>query len=255
MVRIRLIDQALGATRTVSLSDVQCAVITGQDMSTDVGSYPLGCRFESCWAHQRHSRLTGMKPELRYPHRMSEAMRLGPAAASAAMAGHHSGLTGRVGRRQSGPAFHQVLARAMSGGRFPGSATPRAATAASAGVQTAVFQVPHPVGNEKSASVIPAQSDAALTQAMTAEGVPQTWQSGLRFIMAQESGGRVDVKNPVHSARGLFQLTAANYHLNPNGAGSFGNAVEEAQGGIRYIQQRYGTADNAVAFWRQHRWY
>ena len=46
--------------------------------------------------------------------------------------------------------------------------------------------------------------------------------------MAQESGGQVNVQNPVHSARGLFQLTAANYHLNPNGAGSFGNAVEEA---------------------------
>jgi SLT domain-containing protein len=43
--------------------------------------------------------------------------------------------------------------------------------------------------------------------------------------------------------------------LNPNGTQSFGNAVEEAQGGIRYIQQRYGTADNAVAFWLQHRWY
>jgi SLT domain-containing protein len=73
--------------------------------------------------------------------------------------------------------------------------------------------------------------------------------------MAQESAGQVDVRNPVHSARGLYQLTRANYHLNPNGERSFGNAVEEAQGGIRYIQQRYGTADNAVAFWRQHRWY
>jgi SLT domain-containing protein len=73
--------------------------------------------------------------------------------------------------------------------------------------------------------------------------------------MAQESAGTVDARNPVHSARGLFQLTAANYHLNPNGARSFGNAVEEAQGGIRYIEQRYGSADNAVAFWRQHHWY
>ena len=90
---------------------------------------------------------------------------------------------------------------------------------------------------------------------MTLEGVPQTWQSSLRFIMAQESGGQVNAQNPVHSARGLFQLTAAQYHLNPNGARSFGNAVEEAQGGIRYIQQRYGTADNTVAFWRQHHWY
>jgi SLT domain-containing protein len=85
--------------------------------------------------------------------------------------------------------------------------------------------------------------------------VPASWQPGLRFIMAKESSGTVDARSPVHSARGLFQLTAANYHLNPNGAGSFGNAIEEAQGGIRYIQHRYGTADNAVAFWQQHGWY
>lgn len=90
---------------------------------------------------------------------------------------------------------------------------------------------------------------------MALEGVPDTWQSDLRFIVAQESGGRVDAKNPVHSARGLFQLTAVHYRLNPNGARSFGNAVEEAQGGIRYIRQRYGTADNAVAFWQTHHWY
>jgi len=51
--------------------------------------------------------------------------------------------------------------------------------------------------------------------------------------MARESGGRVHAKDLVHSARGLFQLTAANYHLNPHGAASFGNAVEEARGGIR----------------------
>jgi SLT domain-containing protein len=54
---------------------------------------------------------------------------------------------------------------------------------------------------------------------------------------------------------GLYQLTAANYHFNPHGAASFGNAVEEAQGGIRYIKQRYGTADNAATFWQSHHWY
>jgi hypothetical protein len=109
--------------------------------------------------------------------------------------------------------------------------------------------------SSKPGPAIPAQSDVALQQAMKLEGVPQSWQAGLRFIMEKESGGQVGVKNPVHSARGLFQLTAANYHLNPNGARSFGNGVEEAQGGIRYIQQRYGSADNAVAFWQQHHWY
>ncbi len=60
----------------------------------------------------------------------------------------------------------------------------------------------------------------------------------------------------MHSARGSAQLTASNATTsNPQGAASFGNAVQEAQGGIRYIRARYGTADNAVAFWNQHRWY
>lgn len=126
-------------------------------------------------------------------------------------------------------------------------------------VQSSAFKVPLSAAGHtpdaKRVGSLPASTDAALGLAMNLEGVPQSWQPALRFIVAQESSGKVDARNPVHSARGLFQLTAANYHLNPNGARSFGNAVEEAQGGIRYIQQRYGTADNAVAFWQQHRWY
>ena len=108
---------------------------------------------------------------------------------------------------------------------------------------------------DKPARALPATATQALTQAMAAEHAPASWQPALAFIMGQESGGRVDARNPVHSARGLYQLTAANYHLNPHGAASFGNRVEEAQGGIRYIRARYGTADNAAAFWRRHHWY
>jgi hypothetical protein len=96
---------------------------------------------------------------------------------------------------------------------------------------------------------------AALQEAMSLEGVPASWGNALTFIMARESGGNVGVRNPYHSARGLFQLTAANYHYNPKGANSFGNGVEEAQGGIRYIKARYGTAENAIAFWERHSWY
>ncbi|MGE0222572.1 MAG: hypothetical protein AB7F35_21750 [Acetobacteraceae bacterium] len=101
----------------------------------------------------------------------------------------------------------------------------------------------------------PEAANAALAQAMAREHVPPSWQDSLRFIMEKESRGQVDARNPVHSARGLFQLTRANYHFNPNGAASFGNAVEEAQGGIRYIKQRYGNADAAVAHWRRRGWY
>ncbi len=95
----------------------------------------------------------------------------------------------------------------------------------------------------------------ALKAAMDKEGVPNTWEAGLHFIMQRESGGKVGAANHVDTARGLFQLTKASYHLNPHGVQSFGNAVEEAQGGIRYVAERYQTADNAVGFWKKHGWY
>lgn len=110
-------------------------------------------------------------------------------------------------------------------------------------------------GHATTAAQPPGTALKALDQAMAREGVPASWRPALAYIMTHESSGQVDAKSPIHSARGLFQLTAANYHYNPNGAGSFGNAIEEAQGGIRYIRARYGTADKAVAFWNQHHWY
>jgi len=139
-----------------------------------------------------------------------------------------------------------VLMHAFQGkvatGRFRGS------------VHRAVVRVPAPAPTTSTAT-LPTTATAALGKAMELEGAPASWQPSLAFIMGQESGGRVGVHSPIHSARGLYQLTAANYHYNPNGAASFGNAVEEAQGGIRYIRARYGTAENAAAFWRQHHWY
>jgi hypothetical protein len=166
--------------------------------------------------------------------------------------GASGGTAGHRGRRHAhshaeAPAsFQQTLLRALQGkaatGRFRDA------------IHRAGARIPAPAA-VKPGTTAPGAAINALTQAMTLEGVPASWQPGLTYIMAHESGGKVDAKSPVHSARGLYQLTAANYHYNPNGAASFGNAVEEAQGGIRYIRARYGTADNAVAFWHQHHWY
>ena len=183
---------------------------------------------------------------------MVEVMPLAPAA-SHAVADHQNGQAGYAWRRSASSNFRHVLATAVR------AQWPRATAAAPTGMHTAALHVPlgvaHPARPFRSISAIPAHSNAALQQAMDIERVPQSWQPALQFIMAQESTGKVGASSPVHSARGLYQLTAANYHFNPNGAQSFGNAVEEAQGGIRYIRQRYGTADNAAAFWQQHRWY
>jgi SLT domain-containing protein len=107
----------------------------------------------------------------------------------------------------------------------------------------------------KSTSTIPLGSQIALKEAMKIEGVSISEYSDLLWIMAQESGGRVNAKNSASSARGLFQLLRAQYELNPNGEDSFGNAVEECQGGIHYIMGRYHTASAARAFWEKHHWY
>jgi SLT domain-containing protein len=95
----------------------------------------------------------------------------------------------------------------------------------------------------------------ALRNAIDLEHEPTDWFEDLAWIMAQESSGRVGIQNGHSSARGLFQLTRVNYHLMPHGASSFGNAIDECRGGIRYVRQRYHTAQHARDFWQQHHWY
>src|ERR1044071_6641930 len=114
---------------------------------------------------------------------------------------------------------------------------------------------PHTPPHYKDAAVVPDDVQDALRQAMQLEEVAEEEFDDLLWVMAQESEGRVDARNPHSTARGLYQLLQAQYHLNPNGAHSFGNAVEEFQGGIRYIVGRYKTGKAAKAFWQTHHWY
>ena len=95
----------------------------------------------------------------------------------------------------------------------------------------------------------------ALREAMRLEGVSLTQYDALLWIIAQESSGVVGVRNRRSTARGLFQLLRAQYELNPNGEKSFGNPVEECQGGIRYVIGRYHSANAAKIYWQQHHWY
>ncbi|MFM0160351.1 hypothetical protein SAMN05444172_0928 [Burkholderia sp. GAS332] len=103
-------------------------------------------------------------------------------------------------------------------------------------------------------TAVPTTSQNALRKAMGIEGVPLTQFNDLLWLMAQESSGVVDVRNGKSSARGLYQLLRPQYELNPNGEKSFGNAVEECQGGIRYILGRYHTAASARLVWEANHW-
>jgi hypothetical protein len=166
----------------------------------------------------------------------------------------------RVARRRPGVSFKQTLQQAQAGQQAPTNTRPAPRPVA--------LRPPTPQGGPQAGAQVAAQgaapnrprtspeeAAAALTQAMAREGVPDSWRRGLEFIMHKESRGQIDARNPIHSARGLFQLTRVNYHLNPSGEASFGNGVEEAQGGIRYIKQRYGSAEKAVEHWHRRGWY
>ena len=122
------------------------------------------------------------------------------------------------------------------------------ATVASPSVPNSRLHVFKPV------SVVPPPVIDALQRAMRDEGVPASERPSLEFIIAQESAGKVGVPNigGQSSATGLFQLTRAAWHYSPHGAASFGDAYEECVGGIRYIRDRFGTADRAEAYWRVH---
>ncbi|MEM5437117.1 hypothetical protein [Paraburkholderia diazotrophica] len=108
---------------------------------------------------------------------------------------------------------------------------------------------------EKSTNVVPLYVQSALRSAIELEGVSSADFNDLLWIMAQESAGIVGTRNGASTARGLYQLLRAQYGLNPHGEQSFGNAVEECQGGIRYIYGRYHSAKSAQDFWKRHHWY
>ncbi len=134
---------------------------------------------------------------------MTDAVRFAPAAAGA-VSGASGHRTPHHGATRPHAAFQEALLHTSHGHGPIGAKT-------HGPVHRAVARVPAPAV-AKPAAVLPAASVHALSQAMTLEGVPASWQPGLAFIMAHESGGKVDVQSPIHSARGLYQLTAANYH-------------------------------------------
>jgi spore coat assembly protein SafA len=120
------------------------------------------------------------------------------------------------------------------------------------------------------------EARALFRDAARLAGVPESWadSAGLHNILRRESGGKVGVPNYTYGARardpsqwgsvhdelrsgritarssatGLGQLLLSNVdRYYPAGRAGIGDPVQEAAGMLRYIQDRYGTPDNA---WR-----
>lgn len=69
----------------------------------------------------------------------------------------------------------------------------------------------------------------------------------LVVLLTHESGLNPYAVNPSSGACGLFQKLPCNVPL--------GNVQAQLVDGMNYINGRYGSSDNALAFWYSHNWY
>jgi soluble lytic murein transglycosylase-like protein len=95
--------------------------------------------------------------------------------------------------------------------------------------------------------------DSWVSQAINQTGVGADWTPAIKWIINMESSGNPNAQNPNSTAYGLMQILDNTW--GQCGSTKTSNPVQQVVAGIDYIKQRYGTADNAKAFWQQNHWY
>jgi hypothetical protein len=76
-----------------------------------------------------------------------------------------------------------------------------------------------------------------------------------RWIIMHESGGNPTADNPTSTAFGLGQLLLGNRILYLGQDYATIDCGKQLRAFRAYVRDRYGTAENAQAFWQAHGWY
>ncbi|AFC54282.1 aggregation-promoting factor C-terminal-like domain-containing protein [Mycobacterium paraintracellulare] len=95
----------------------------------------------------------------------------------------------------------------------------------------------------------------AVFNAMTAAGFPASEFSALDSIVSRESSWNPGATNPKSGAYGLFQFLGHQGDKYGALGGYSADPAQQANAGMAYIKDRYGTPSNAKAFWDSHGWY
>lgn len=82
-------------------------------------------------------------------------------------------------------------------------------------------------------------------------GIPKSWFSAITEIINKESGWRVNASNGQY--QGIPQTTVGN--LKAAGSDWRTNPITQLKAMKKYISERYGNANKALAFRRVHNWY
>jgi hypothetical protein len=87
-------------------------------------------------------------------------------------------------------------------------------------------------------------------------GVPASWNGILTEIVRRESGFNPNAKNPKGTAYGYGQFlasTRANYEKKMGM--SYSDPVNQLIMMAQYVKDKYGSPQNALAFWNKNHWY
>lgn len=101
-----------------------------------------------------------------------------------------------------------------------------------------------------------ATAKTSVSSAISSLGYPSSWLEPVLELVARESSFNSNAKNKKSSAQGLFQfldMTRKNY------GGSkvdWSDPTQQALAGLKYIKDRYGTPEKALAYWDKngHYW-
>lgn len=75
----------------------------------------------------------------------------------------------------------------------------------------------------------------------------------MTWLINKESSGDPNAKNPKSTAHGLGQLLNSTWKT--YGKGDRNNPVDQVAAMARYVKQRYGTPEAAIAFHQKNGWY
>ncbi|MFF8774905.1 transglycosylase SLT domain-containing protein [Kitasatospora sp. NPDC015120] len=104
------------------------------------------------------------------------------------------------------------------------------------------------------AGLVPATASAATPQSIAAQIVPANQLNSFSQIIAHESSWNVTAVNPSSGAYGLAQALPGS-KMASHGADWKTNPTTQIRWALDYMNERYGSPNNAWAFWQTHHWY
>ncbi|MFE2106113.1 transglycosylase SLT domain-containing protein [Kitasatospora sp. NPDC059463] len=104
------------------------------------------------------------------------------------------------------------------------------------------------------AGLVPATASAATPQTIAAQIVPANQLNSFSQIIAHESSWNVTAVNPSSGAYGLAQALPGS-KMASHGADWKTNPTTQIRWALDYMNERYGSPNNAWAFWQTHHWY